>query len=250
MKFRLLPLIIAFIWIEASCLQAENLITSFRGSFLPNPSATVSSNGSDPISPLTIFIENNGGNKFAYYALNLYFKSVPEREYIADGIYVQSSLPNKASFDDYTRMVLTVWPNEDPNVLKSAAKRIEAWIKQNPNTPLLLIQSLRRAKESPKPEFLAAVDPSAILNSRLISKSIPVYPVEAMRKRLSGKVELLITIDETGSVEIAQAISGHPLLIPAVMASVTQWKYSPLLINGEAFPYTGTVKCIFASRVQ
>ena len=29
-------------------------------------------------------------------------------------------------------------------------------------------------------------------------------------------------------------MSGHPLLVPAALAAVKQWRYKPTLLNGEA----------------
>jgi protein TonB len=39
-------------------------------------------------------------------------------------------------------------------------------------------------------------------------------------------------IDERGNVVGARALSGHPLLIPAALKAVLQWKYVPTLLNG------------------
>jgi protein TonB len=39
-------------------------------------------------------------------------------------------------------------------------------------------------------------------------------------------------IDEHGNVVGARALSGHPLLIPAALKAVLQWKYEPTLLNG------------------
>jgi periplasmic protein TonB len=38
-------------------------------------------------------------------------------------------------------------------------------------------------------------------------------------------------IDEQGNVVQAHALSGHPLLIPAALKAVLQWKYEPTLPN-------------------
>jgi protein TonB len=40
-------------------------------------------------------------------------------------------------------------------------------------------------------------------------------------------------IDEQGNVVQARAISGHPLLIPAALEAVLQWKYEPTSLNGR-----------------
>jgi protein TonB len=35
-------------------------------------------------------------------------------------------------------------------------------------------------------------------------------------------------------MEHVQAISGHPMLIPAAVEAVSQWRYKPYILNGEA----------------
>jgi len=40
-------------------------------------------------------------------------------------------------------------------------------------------------------------------------------------------------INQAGEVESLSLISGHPLLAPAAMDAVKQWKYRPYLLNGK-----------------
>jgi protein TonB len=35
-------------------------------------------------------------------------------------------------------------------------------------------------------------------------------------------------------MEHVQALSGHPMLIPAAVDAVSQWRYKPYILNGEA----------------
>jgi len=60
----------------------------------------------------------------------------------------------------------------------------------------------------------------------------PQYPALARQTRLSGTVVVDAVIDEHGNVVGARALSGHPLLIPAALNAVLQWKYEPTLLNG------------------
>jgi TonB family protein len=67
----------------------------------------------------------------------------------------------------------------------------------------------------------------------LIRKVEPEYPQEAREKRIEGTVVLQVQISEAGDVKEARLISGHPLLAPAAIEAVKQWKYKPYLLNGE-----------------
>ena len=40
-------------------------------------------------------------------------------------------------------------------------------------------------------------------------------------------------ISKDGDIENLQLISGHPMLAPAAIEAVKQWKYKPYLLNGE-----------------
>jgi periplasmic protein TonB len=61
----------------------------------------------------------------------------------------------------------------------------------------------------------------------------PIYPTLAMQARIHGTVMVDAIIDEQGNVVQARAISGHPLLIPAALEAVLQWKYEPTSLNGR-----------------
>jgi len=60
----------------------------------------------------------------------------------------------------------------------------------------------------------------------------PEYPVLAKQTHVSGTVVVNAVIDEHGNVVGARALSGHPLLIPAALKAVLQWKYEPTQLNG------------------
>jgi protein TonB len=67
----------------------------------------------------------------------------------------------------------------------------------------------------------------------LIQKVEPKYPVIAMNARIQGVVLLTAFISKTGEIENLQAVSGHPMLVPAAIEAVKQWKYRPYYLNGE-----------------
>jgi protein TonB len=46
-------------------------------------------------------------------------------------------------------------------------------------------------------------------------------------------VVLNATINKHGDIENLQIVSGHPMLAPAAIEAVKQWKYKPYLLNGE-----------------
>jgi len=62
----------------------------------------------------------------------------------------------------------------------------------------------------------------------------PNYPPLARQARIQGAVVLQAEISKDGSIENLRLISGHPMLAPAAIEAVKQWRYKPYLLNGEA----------------
>jgi periplasmic protein TonB len=67
----------------------------------------------------------------------------------------------------------------------------------------------------------------------LIRKVQPAYPPLARQARIQGSVLLQAEISKDGSIENLRLISGHPMLAPAAIEAVKQWKYRPYILNGE-----------------
>jgi protein TonB len=67
----------------------------------------------------------------------------------------------------------------------------------------------------------------------LIRKVQPVYPPLARQARIQGQVVLQAQISKQGTIENLQLVSGHPMLAPAAIEAVKQWRYKPYFLNGE-----------------
>ncbi|MGA7218135.1 MAG: TonB family protein [Candidatus Sulfotelmatobacter sp.] len=67
----------------------------------------------------------------------------------------------------------------------------------------------------------------------LVRKVNPSYPPLARQARIQGTVILRAVISKDGSIENLTLVSGHPMLAPAAIEAVRQWKYKPYLLNGE-----------------
>src|SRR5271163_2825678 len=74
---------------------------------------------------------------------------------------------------------------------------------------------------------------AGVTSGLLIRRVQPVYPPLARQARIQGQVLLRAQISKDGSIENLQLISGHPMLAPAAIDAVKQWKYKPYLLNGE-----------------
>jgi len=74
---------------------------------------------------------------------------------------------------------------------------------------------------------------SGVVSGLLVRQVKPNYPPLARQARIQGVVVLQAQISKDGNIENLQLISGHPMLAPAAIEAVKQWKYRPYLLNGE-----------------
>lgn len=79
----------------------------------------------------------------------------------------------------------------------------------------------------------------------LIRRVEPTYPPLARSARVQGEVVLSAVISVNGDIENLQLVSGHPMLVPAAITAVKQWKYKPYLLNGQPTEVETTITVIF-----
>lgn len=79
----------------------------------------------------------------------------------------------------------------------------------------------------------------------LIHRVEPTYPPLARAARVQGDVVLSAIIDTNGQIQNLQLVSGHPMLVPAAITAVRQWRYKPYLLNGQPVEVETTVTVIF-----
>ena len=84
-----------------------------------------------------------------------------------------------------------------------------------------------------------------VMSSFLEHKVQPVYPADAKDQHIQGSVVFKAIIDKEGNISDLQLISGHPMLSPAAIDAVKQWRYRPYLLNGEPVGVETTVTVNF-----
>jgi protein TonB len=75
----------------------------------------------------------------------------------------------------------------------------------------------------------------------LLRKVQPAYPPLARQARIQGPVVLQAEIGKDGSIQNLRLISGHPMLAPAAIEAIKQWKYKPYILNGEPVEVETTI---------
>ena len=87
--------------------------------------------------------------------------------------------------------------------------------------------------------------PSRVMQTNLLQKVQPTYPSMAKTARIQGTVVLEVTISKIGTIENLRVLSGPPMLYPAAIDAVRQWRYKPYMLNGEAVQVATTVNVVF-----
>ena len=82
--------------------------------------------------------------------------------------------------------------------------------------------------------------------ARLAKQVLPRYPPLARQARISGVVKLTAIIAKNGMVQELKVISGHPLLVPAALQAVRQWRYKPTLLNNTPVEVVTQIDVIFS----
>jgi TonB family protein len=75
--------------------------------------------------------------------------------------------------------------------------------------------------------------PSSFMQDRLTTRVEPIYPAAARQAGIKGPVTLRVTVSKDGSVQDVALIKGRGELAPAAIEAVKQWRYKPILLNGE-----------------
>jgi protein TonB len=79
----------------------------------------------------------------------------------------------------------------------------------------------------------------------LLSRAAPAYPEAARRARVTGTVDVVLSIDKQGTVVRATAVEGSPLLRPSAEDAARKWRYRPEFVNGAPVETERRVRIVF-----
>jgi periplasmic protein TonB len=83
------------------------------------------------------------------------------------------------------------------------------------------------------PPVVAPVRISHMREGDLVRKILPTYPPLAHSAGIQGQVVLQAVISKQGIIENLRVLAGHPMLVPAAIEAVRQWRYRPYVLNNE-----------------
>lgn len=73
---------------------------------------------------------------------------------------------------------------------------------------------------------------------RVVKKVAPAFPVAAKQLNVTGTQDVQITVDEQGNVIDAKVLKGNALFTQSTLAAVKEWKFTPLLKDGQPTKFT------------
>jgi len=79
----------------------------------------------------------------------------------------------------------------------------------------------------------------------LMNHTLPVYPAEAKKEKVSGKVVLDAIIARDGTMANLRVVSGPALLQQSALDAVKEWRYRPYLLNGETVAVETTINVVY-----
>jgi protein TonB len=64
-------------------------------------------------------------------------------------------------------------------------------------------------------------------------KTVPEYPAIARQLRLTGKVEMEVSIDASGAIQEVKTVSGNPVLAKSCAKALSDWKFKAIVRDGK-----------------
>jgi TonB family protein len=106
--------------------------------------------------------------------------------------------------------------------------------------------SAQPAPDEPDPLLLK----KEIAAQYVIKVSAPKYPILAKMNFIEGKVRVLVTVGEDGSVLAVHIVKGHPFLALATLKAVRDWLFRPAVQRGGPKEFMTFVDVRFSLRFK
>jgi Ca-activated chloride channel family protein len=82
---------------------------------------------------------------------------------------------------------------------------------------------------------------TGVLNGKAVSLIQPEYPAAARAVNMAGPVVVEVLINEDGTVNTANAVSGPPLLLESAEQAAMTSRFQPVILSGRAVRVIGTI---------
>ena len=89
------------------------------------------------------------------------------------------------------------------------------------------------------------VETSPLSGGTVDRRVYPVYPPQAVKFRLQGRVVVKAVVRKDGSVRDVKAIDGNLLLARAATDAVAKWHFQPFRLNGQPIEMATEITLLF-----
>jgi Gram-negative bacterial TonB protein C-terminal len=90
----------------------------------------------------------------------------------------------------------------------------------------------------------SSTDPVWLSSPQLHKRAIHSQPMQVpgmMDGHMSGAVTLAVLIDQSGKLECAEVLNGHPIATGSAIEAVQHYRFQPYSANGHTHPVLGTL---------
>jgi TonB family protein len=88
--------------------------------------------------------------------------------------------------------------------------------------------------------------PTKVTAATILTQTNPEYPPKARAAQIQGDVVLHANVDKEGKVTDVQVWSGDDTLAQSALEAVRQWRYKPMLVDGQPKEFTTTITVTFS----
>jgi protein TonB len=123
-----------------------------------------------------------------------------------------------------------------------------------PETPgTIAIGDLRSQPQPPETDHNKKDPPKRLrivsIEQAMLTRRIePIYPSLARQTGRAGRVELHAIIATDGSVQSLEVVEGDPLFVRSALEAVSQWRYKPTMLNGQAVEVDTHITVIYSMQ--
>jgi TonB family protein len=158
------------------------------------------------------------------------------------GFAYESTSKFELAESDYAKAADLEPENENA---KAGLMRVRAEIKKIAEKAKPVPAPPVEVKALPKPEFVAA---GTLTEANAVRMVKPIYSQFASRSNISGKVVVEVTLDESGNVTEAKAVSGPQMLRSDSEDAARRSKFKPFLFENVPMKAKGTITYNFVAK--
>jgi TonB family protein len=175
----------------------------------------------------------------------------------SSGVVMASKTEKAHLTKDVVARKVEAEPTSNPNNAPNVPASLTTPQPQNPSSAVEAAPALAAVSASSDVALSALLSASgnqplpAIRVSQGVSggtierKVEPIYPRQALERRLEGRVRLRGVVTEDGTLRDLKVVSGDPLLAQAAMEAVAQWRYQPYRLNGQPIRMPTEITLVF-----